>query len=202
MMILRSSLASPFVRKVRIAAAILKLDHEITLELADTLDPNDSVRRQNPLGKIPTLITEEGDALYDSRVILEYLDYRAGGGRIIPRRAAQRFAALRLEALCDGVLDAAILRIYEVRFRTPERREPTWIGHQTEKMTRALAALEAEPPHLDGVPHVGAIALACVLGYLDLRFPGTWRDAHPRLVEWHDAFAAAVPAFEQTKPEG
>lgn len=201
MMILRFSPFSPFVRKVRIAAAILKLDHEITLEAADTLDPNDSLRRQNPLGKIPTLITEEGDVLYDSRVIVEYLDYRAGGGRIVPRKAAQRFAALRLQALCDGVLDAAILRIYETRFRPPERHEPAWIAHQSEKITRALATLEAEPPQFGGVPDVGAIALACVLGYLDLRFPGTWRETHPRLVAWHDAFAAAVPAFAQTKAE-
>lgn len=202
MMILRSSPLSPFVRKVRIAAAILKLDHEITLEFADTLDPNDSLRRQNPLGKIPTLITEEGDALYDSRVIVEYLDYRAGGGRIIPRKSAPRFAALRLQALCDGMLDAAILRVYETRFRPPERHEPAWIAHQSDKIARALAALEAEPPPLDGVPDVGTITLACVLGYLDLRFAGAWRDAHPRLVAWHDAFGAAVPAFAQTKPEG
>ena len=201
MMILRFSASSPFARKARIAAGILQLEHEITLEQADTLDPNDSVRRQNPLGKIPVLITDDGEALYDSRVILEYLDYRAGGGRIIPRKPSARFAALRLQALCDGILDAAILRIYEARFRPPERHEPAWIAHQTSKIERSLAMLEAEPPEIGATPNVGAIALACALGYLDLRFSGAWRDAHPRLVAWLDAFAAKVPAFARTKVE-
>src|SRR5205807_5344473 len=85
MLILRSSPASPFVRKVRIAASVLGLDHDIKLETAETASPSDSVRQQNPIGKIPTLVLEDGSALFDSRVILEYLDHRAGGGRIIPK---------------------------------------------------------------------------------------------------------------------
>jgi glutathione S-transferase len=198
-MILRSSPASPFARKVRIAAAVLGLDRDIKLEPADNVDPSDSVRRQNPLGKIPVLIIEDGTALYDSPVILEYLDHRGGGGRIIPTAPAARFAALCQEALCDGILDAAILRVYEGRWRPPEHHVAKWVDHQAGKMTRALAAMEAQPPGLDAPPHVGQITAACALGYLDLRFEGTWRRDYPRLVAWLDAFAAAVPAFAATR---
>lgn len=202
MMILRSSPPSPFGRKIKIAAGILGIEGEIKVEPTDTLDPNDSVRLQNPLGKIPVLILEDGFTLYDSRVILEYLDHYAGGGRIIPRKSGPRFAALRLQALCDGILDAAILRVYETRFRPPERHEPKWLDHQAGKIERGLAVLEADPPQLTDLPNVGAITLACALGYLDLRFPGVWRDTHPRLVGWLDTFAARVPAFEKTRVAG
>ena len=201
MMILRSAPPSPFARKVRIALSLLGLEGEVRVDPADTGDPNDSLRTQNPLGKLPVLIIEDGTALYDSRVILDYLDDRAGGGKIIPRQAAQRFAALRLQALYDGILDASILAVYEGRWRPPERHEPKWLEHQSGKVTRALAALEAAPPPLgakSGIPHVGQIALACVLGYRDLRFGGTWRGDHPRLVAWLDDFAARVPAYAAT----
>lgn len=199
MMTLRSSPASPFGRKVVIAASILGLEADITTEVADTTDPEDSLRRQNPLGKLPVLIVEDGTILYDSPVILEYLDHRAGGGRIIPAQGGARFAALRLQALGDGILDAAILRVYETRWRAAERREPKWLAHQAGKMTRAMAALEAQPPGLDAIPHVGQITAACALGYLDLRFAGEWRTDHPRLLAWLEAFAAAVPAFAATR---
>jgi len=116
MMILRSSPSSPFGRKVRIALSVLGLDDDVKIEPADTTDLNDSVRRQNPLGKIPVLIAEDGAAYFDSRVILDYLDLRAGGGKIVPREAKERLAALRLQALCDGILDASILTIYETRW--------------------------------------------------------------------------------------
>ncbi len=199
MLTLRFSPASPFVRKVRIAASVLGLEGDIKLDTADTMDPSDSMRKQNPLGKIPVLITEDGVVLYDSRVILEYLDHRAGGGRIIPRDGTARFLALRQQALCDGIMDAAILRVYESRWRPKEHYVEKWVEHQTGKMARALASLEAEPPGLDSPPHVGQITAACALGYLDLRFEGTWRKDYPRLVAWLDRFAAAVPAFATTR---
>ena len=208
-MILRSSPASPFGRKVRIAISLLGFDNDVRIETADTTDLNDSVRQQNPLGKIPVLIAEDGSVVYDSRVILDYLDHRAGGGKIIPRDATQRLAALRLQALGDGILDASILTIYEGRWRKPEMHEPKWLDHQAGKVTRALAALEAAPPPpppLDamaqGLPNVGQITLACALGYRDFRFGGSWRSDHPRLVAWLDDFAARVPAFAATKPPG
>jgi glutathione S-transferase len=198
MMILRSLPASPFGRKVNIAAGVLGLSAEITIEKADTNDPTDTVRRQNPLGKIPVLVIEDGTALYDSRVIVEYLDHRAGGGKIIPREPGARFAALRLQALCDGILDASILLIYEGRWRAPERHEQKWIDHQSQRIARALAALEAAPPALDPIPDVGQITLACTLGYRDLRFAGSWRKDHPKLVTWLGKFAAQVPAYAAT----
>jgi glutathione S-transferase len=199
MMILRSSPASPFGRKVRIAISLLGFDSEVTVEPADPTDLNDNLRRQNPLGKIPVLIAEDGVAYYDSRVILDYLDDRSGGGKIVPREPAQRFAALRLQALCDGILDASILTVYETRWRKPDGHEPKWLEHQAGKMARGLAVLESGPPPLDPTPHVGQITLACVLGYGDLRFGGSWRSDHPRLVAWLDNFAARVPAFAATK---
>ena len=201
MMILRSAPPSPFARKVRIALSLLGLDRDVRIEAADTSDPHDSLRTQNPLGKLPVLIVEDGTALYDSRVILDYLDHRAGGGKIIPREPAQRFNALRLQAMCDGILDASILIVYEGRWRPPEKHEPKWLDHQAGKVTRALAVLEAAPPALGAksdIPDVGQIALACVLGYRDLRFSGSWRDGHPRLAAWLDDFAARVPAYAAT----
>ncbi len=199
-MILRSATASPFGRKVRIAAMLLGLDGRITIEPADAANPADTLRTQNPLGKIPALVLDDGQVLFDSRVILEYLDHLAGGGRIIPSEPKARFAALRLQALADGIMDASILLIYEGRWRDPAKHEPKWVEHQAGKVARGLAALEAAPPTRDATPNVGQIALACALGYQDFRFQGTWRKDHPRLVKYLDDFAAAVPAFAATRP--
>ena len=198
-MILRSSPSSPFVRKVRIAASVLGLADKIEVRETDLNAAADTIRVQNPLGKIPALILDDGTIYYDLRVILEVLDHLAGGGRIIPREPPARFATLRLQALCDGMLDAGVLMVYEERYRPAEMRVATWVERQNDKFARGLAALEAAPPALTPVPDVGQIALACVLGYGDLRFGGRWRKDHPRLVDWLDRFATLVPAFAQTK---
>jgi glutathione S-transferase len=199
MMTLRSAPASPFGRKVRIAASLLGLEGDIAIERADPMAPADSLRGQNPLGKIPVLITEDGTTLFDSRVIVEYLDHRAGGGKIIPAQPAQRFAALTLQALCDGLMDASLLQVYEGRWRSAERHEPTWMEHQAGKVARTLARLEGAPPAWSGLPQIGEIALACALGYRDLRFGGDWRADHPKLVAWLETFAARVPAYAATR---
>ena len=200
MMILRSSPASPFGRKVRIAASLLGLADKLDVRETDLNDPADSIRVQNPVGKIPTLVLDDGDVLYDSPVILDYLDHVAGGGRIIPREPKARFAALRLQALCDGILDASLLLVYEGRYRPAEMKVQSWVDRQADKVTRGLTALEQAPPALAAVPDVGQITLACALGYRDFRFSGTWRDGHPKLVAWLDKFSAQVPAFAATKP--
>lgn len=200
MLILRSSPASPFGRKVKIAIAELGLEDRIEIVPADTNDPADPLRRQNPLGKIPTLVLEDGGTLFDSRVIAEYLDHIAGGGRLFPHGEA-RFAQLRLQALADGICDAALLQVYETRYRTAETRNAAWVENQAGKVARALLSLEAAPPAYER-PGIGEIALACALGYLDLRFAGSWRAAHPGLVAWLDGFAARVPAFEATRFKG
>ncbi len=199
MMILRSAPPSPFGRKVKIAAALLELSGEITVVTADTVDPSDPLRGDNPLGKIPTLVVEDGTVIYDSRVILEYLDMRAGGSRILPKDPMARIRAQTLHALADGIMDAGILLVYEGRWRDSTKHEQKWLDHQAGKVGRAMEYLESSPPPLDEPLHVGHIALACALGYHDLRFKGEWRASYPKLVKWLDAFAAKVPAFEATR---
>lgn len=199
-MILRSSPPSPFGRKVKIAASVLGLMEQITVEIADPNDAEDSLREQNPLGKIPVLLTDDGQTLYDSRVIVEYLDMLAGGGRILPTEQKERVSALHLQALADGMMDSGILQVYERRMRPEEKWYQPWLDYQAGKIARALEHLETHPPVLHKTPTVGEIATACALGYLDLRFDGTWRANHPTLVEWLKAFADTIPAFEATKP--
>ena len=200
MMMLHSAMPSPFGRKVNVAAAMLGLSECIDVVQTDTLDPNDRIRIHNPLGKIPALILDDGPVLYDSAVILEYLDHRAGGGRLLPRDGDVRFRVLTEQALADGLMDAAILQVYEERFRGGDKRAPRWLAHQAGKVERALDAFERMTP--EGPRTVADVALACALGYLDLRFAGTWRDGHPRLVAWLSAFAAEVPSFEATRFRG
>jgi glutathione S-transferase len=200
MLTVRTGNTSPFGRKVRIAVSVLGLEREVAVEPASTQDPADPIREQNPLGKVPVLILDDGTALYDSPVILEYLDARAGGGRIIPKDPQRRFAALRLQALADGIIDASVLISYEARYRPAERHEPKWLDLQAGKVARGLAALEAAAPGIDTPPDVGQITLACALGYRDSRFAGSWRKDHPALVHWLDRFAESAPAFAATAP--
>ncbi len=197
MLILRYSAASPYARKIRIAAELLGLSDRIEIVSANTADPADSLRAQNPLGKIPTLVLEDGSSLYDSRVIADYLDHLAGGGRVIPADPGRRFQALRLQALGDGINDAALLIRYETATRPEALRHAETIALQQGKIDRALDALEAAPP--SGPPDIGHIAVACALGYLDLRFAGAWRESRPRLAAWLRDFAAYIPAFEATQ---
>jgi glutathione S-transferase len=200
MLTVRTSFSSPFGRKARIAVGVLGLDDKVKAEPASTQDDADPVRKQNPLGKVPVLILEDGSTLYDSPVILEYLDHLAGGGKIIPTDFKPRIDALKLQALADGILDASILIVYEGRYRPAEKHVQTWLDLQQGKIDRALAALEAAPPALDAMPNVGQITLACTLGYREFRFPGTLKKSCPRLVAWLDDFAARVLAFNATKP--
>ncbi len=188
--------ASPFVRKCRIAAAHLGLSGRVVFLDAHE-DKDDALRKNNPLNKIPVAVLEDGTALFDSVVILEYFDHLAGGGKIIPTETAARFRVLTLEALADGLMDATILIGYESRYREPHQHSPRWLEHQQAKIDGALAYLESAPPATDA--DAGTISLACALGFLDLRHGGTWRAKHPELVAWLDAFAAKVPSFEATR---
>ena len=198
MLVLRSSSASPFGRKVKLTASILGLSDRIQIVDADTLNPEDSIRQQNPLGKIPALILENGEVLYDSRVIVDYLDHLAGGSRVIPN-GPERFTALRDQALADGIMDAALLQVYEGRFRPEDRHEPKWVSHQADKVRRGLDHAEAHLSETGQDLHIGQIALACALGYLDLRFAGRWRESYPKLVAWLGDFESRVPAFAKTR---
>ena len=196
---LRYGAASPFARKCALAAHVLGLADRITL-VDNTSDPGDAIRSRNPLNKIPMLLTDDGTAIFDSPVILEYLDHVAGGGKILPKDAQPRFRALVQQALADGLMDAAILVMYEGRFREPEQHSEKWVAMQQGKVNKALQALEADLPGNEVT--VGTITIACALGYLDFRFKGEWRKSHGKLAAWLDGFQARVPGYDQTQPSG
>ena len=198
---LRSSPSSPFGRKVKMATYILGFDDQVTPVLTDTLDPNDSICEVNPLGKIPAL-EDNGATYYDSRVIMEYLDAKAGGGKIIPASGAARYEALTRAALMDGILDAAILVIYERRMRPEDKYVESVVERQRGKIIRGLEAIAAENPSYSNgaMPDIGEIGLACVLDYLDFRKQVNWRDHAPNLASWLANFAAAVPGYEDSMP--
>jgi len=198
-MILRSSPTSPFARKARMAILHLGLADKIELVRADAMNPEDMLRRDNPLGKIPTLITTDGKAIYDSRVILEYLDHMAGGGIIIPDAWPARLDVLTTQAMCDGIMDACILIVYEARHRPETIRHPPWLDYQRGKVVRALTAFAKQTPdpaHFN----VGTLTAACMLGYLDLRKHVDWRNDFAMLVPWLDAFRAKHPEYDVTVP--
>lgn len=199
-MILLSSPASPFGRKVKIAAHVLGLYDQINVEFSDVNNPDAVLFKQNPLGKIPSLILEDETILFDSRVIIEYLDSISTDKKIFVPGGVDRYKDLTLNALCDGMMDACILRVYEIRKRPPEDRSQSWVDYQAEKVARGLKVLEADAPSIDGGITVGHITMACALGYLDFRFNGDWRPDHPNLVSWLDNFAAQVPGFDKTRP--
>ncbi len=200
-MTLRTTLTSPFGRKVRIAAQVLGVSALIEVVPADTMDEGDSLRQQNPLGKMPCLLLGDGTAMYDSRVIIEYLESLVEQPSLTPSAGLERYQALTAASLCDGITDAALLMVYERRFRAPEQVSERWLAHQRGKVERALATMEQNPPDPTKTT-IAAINLACALGYLDWRQPVEWRTTHPRLVEWLNRFSASEPAFRMTaRPE-
>ncbi|AVO52917.1 glutathione S-transferase [Ectopseudomonas mendocina] len=183
--------ASPFARKVRVLAAETGLLERIelfdTAVLPTTL--NERVNALNPLGKIPVLLTDDGQALYDSRVICEYLDTLHQGTKLLPDGAA-RWQVLRLAALADGLMDAALLARYERAARPAELQWSAWLEGQLGKIQRALAELERQVGQLQGPLDLAQIGVACALGYLDFRFADLdWRAAHPGLAAFQQAFA-------------
>jgi glutathione S-transferase len=192
--------ASPYVRKVMVLAHELKLADRIEL-ISETVlphKPNAAVAGSNPLMKVPTLLLDDGSALFDSRVIVEYLDVLAGG-KFIPATGPQRWVALRLQALADGVLDAAVLIRYERALRPAEKQWADWIDGQLLKIRQGLDALEAQAGSSSTVT-IGDIAAACALGYLDFRFPDeNWRATHPRLAAFYERFSAR-PSMLATRP--
>ena len=193
--------ASPFVRKVRVTLAELKLTERVSLEdvVVTPTQPGDQVPAKNPLGKIPALEREGGPTLYDSRVICNYLN-DLGSGSLYPD-PPRLWETLTLEATADGIMDAAVLMVYEGRVRPEEKQFDDWVEAQWSKVIRALGALEARwMSHLAGPLDVSHIACGCALGYLDFRHPTRdWRAAHPQLAAWYEGFAAR-PSMEGTTP--
>lgn len=198
---LLSSPASPYARKVRLTARIKGLADRIEEIATATNEPeNPELRKVNPLSKIPALITDDGLMVYDSAVICEYLDAQAPAPVLFPADPAKRWPVLVQSALGDGILDAAILLVYEKRFRPENKWVPAWMDRQQAKIDGAVAHLEAAPPAFDGQPDYGTLTIACALGYLDFRHEGKWRGNAPKMVAWLDTFAAAVPGFAETAP--
>ncbi len=196
------STTSPYVRKVMVAAIELGLLDRIEM-VAAKVSPivrTAPVIADNPLGKLPTLITDDGMVLFDSRVILEYLDGLSGGGRLIPAAGPARWQALTEQALADGLLDAALLERYEIGLRPKELMWPQWRDGQHDKVEKALDRMEETAAGFAARTDIGTIATACALGYLDFRFPDLgWRGARPELSGWFAAFSAR-PSMAATVP--
>jgi len=196
------SLASPFVRKVRIVLAEKKLDYQF--ELDDVWAENTRIQDSNPLGKVPCLIMEDGGAVFDSRVIVEYLDTITPVCRLLPPSGRERSEVKCWEALADGLLDAAVLIRAEHTQRAEPLRSPDWIARQQGKIDAAVEAMETglgEKPFCAGNSYTLAdVAVGCALGYLDFRYPERdWRADHPNLGRLLDKLSQR-PSFADTDP--
>jgi glutathione S-transferase len=194
---------SPYVRKVRIVMAEKKLDYQHEPE---DVWANDRVDKSNPLGKVPCLVLSGGEAIFDSRVIVEYLDTRSPVSRLIPEGSRERIEVRTWEALADGILDAAILARLEQTWpgRTAEQRSQAWVDRQLHKVNVSVAAIGtglADKPWCSGIHlSLADIAVGCALGYLDFRFPQIdWRARHPNLAKLADKLATRQ-SFNETLP--
>ena len=205
MMKLIGALTSPYVRKVRIVMAEKKLDYQFELE---DVWANQAILKSNPLGKVPCLVLEGGEAVFDSRVIVDYLDTRSPVSRLIPDGNRERTEVRTWEALADGVLDAAILARLEQTWagRSAEQRSQPWIDRQLGKVDAALAAMStglAEKAWCSGNHLTLAdIAAGCAVGYLDFRFPAiAWRERHANLARLYEKLSARTSFIETLPPK-
>lgn len=193
---LRYSPTSPFVRKVHVVAIETGQIDRIELVKTNPTDPASGIGKDNPLNKVPALTLDDGATLYDSRVICEYLD-TSGKGSFFPPTGAARWTALRRQALADGMMDAAVLRMVESR-RPENLRSAEWDARQKLKVAQGLAALEDD--HLGPQLDIGTLTVAIMLDYLDFRFKADdWRAGHPKLAAWHKSFASRA-SLQKTLP--
>jgi glutathione S-transferase len=198
------SLTSPYVRKVRIVMAEKKLDYQLVLE---DVWATDNLLKSNPLGKVPCLVMEGGEAVFDSRVIVEYLETLSPVGKLIPPSGRERTEVRTWEALADGLVDAAILARLEATWtgRTEAQRSQAWIDRQMSRVNSTLVALSqglADKPHCAGnLFTLADVAVGCALAYLDFRFAHIdWRTAHPNLHKLHDKLAARQSFIDTAPP--
>lgn len=198
------STASPYVRKVRVVMAEKKLDYVLVLDNVWSADSTVAV--SNPLGKVPCLLMEGSEALFDSRVIVEYLDTLSPVGKLIPAAGRDRAEVKTWEALADGLLDAAVLVRLEQTYagRDEQQRSPAWIERQLGKVQASLTAMDrmlGDKPYCCGIYFTLAdVAAGCALGWLAFRFPQIdWRTPHPRLARLSDKLAQR-PSFTDTQP--
>lgn len=193
------SSASPYSAKVRMAAAYAGI--AVDAVTVETGPQPTMLTDANPLGKIPVWITDEGDGIYDSRVITQYLN-RLSGNKLFPRNAEKRLDAERLEALADGLCDCLLAIVYERRSRPEEIVHQPWIDKQWAKVVRTLDLLNANPPKLPKSITGGQIALRAAIGYMDLRFAGKWEKGRPRLKRWAARFDEKFPELKAVIPQG
>jgi glutathione S-transferase len=197
--------ASPYARKVRVVMAEKKLDYQYVIE--DVWAADSTITESNPLGKVPCLVMEGGEAVFDSRVIVEYLDTLSPVGKLIPTQGRERAEVKTWEALADGLMDAALLARMEVIFkgRTEAQRSQAWIDRQISKINAVLKAMSTglgEKPFCSGVHFsLSDVAVGCALGYLDYRFPQiAWRQTYPNLVKLQDKLSQRA-SFIETAPK-
>ncbi|MBU6497031.1 MAG: glutathione S-transferase N-terminal domain-containing protein [Rhodospirillales bacterium] len=189
--------ASPFVRKVMACAITRGIAEQIKLLPTNPQLSEPAFVADNPLSKVPCLVTSDGTALFDSPVICEYLDSLDGGLPMFPRSGWARWRALKQQAISDGILDAAVGRRGELA-KPKEAGRDAWMARQVAAIQRALDALEADLPHQS--VDIGTISIACALGYLDFRYPGEpWRETRPGLAAWFATFAT-TPGIAGTMP--
>ncbi len=193
---------SPFVRKVMVVAHETGLVGKLELLDGGTtpIDTNPVLAKANPIGKIPALVLDDGTALSNSPVICEYLDSLHSGAKMFPASGAARWEALRLQAICDGLMDAAVNNRYETMVRPENLRWNAWSAGQLGKVDRAVDALETAAESLGDRVDIGTISVGCACGYLDFRYDArNWRGSHPKLAAWFAKFNQR-PSMQATKP--
>jgi len=198
---LRYSGTSPYVRKVMVCAKELGLEDRIELEDTNVWSPETTIKDNNPLGKVPCLITDNDESLFDSPVICEYLDALIPGVVLFPVVGEMRWKALRFQAIADGIMDASVLRLLESKRADGERSE-SWMVRQKTVVVTALDVLENEVDGLKGGPlTIGQITVACALSYVAFRFgDDNWPATRPNLKAWHDEFSQRA-SMQETQPE-
>ena len=199
------AVTSPYVRKVRIVMAEKKLDYQFVPE--DVWSADTRIAESNPLGKVPCLVMEGGEAVFDSRVIVEYLDTLSPVGKLIPQPGRERAEVKTWKALADGLLDAAILARLEATWpgRTDAQRSQAWIDRQMAKIDASLQAMSrglGDKPYCSGIHlSLSDIAVGCALGYLDFRFPQIdWRAGHPNLHKLQDKLMGRQSFIDSRPP--
>lgn len=174
------------------------LDIDITSVRVDTNAEPATLMDNNPLGKIPVLLLDDGGSVYDSVAIMHYLD-RLSGGKLYPKKNGKRTDVEILEALCDGIMDCLLAIVYERRFRPEEKIHQPWIDKQWSKVVRGLDHLNANLPKTGKKLHGGHFALAAMIGYLDLRFAGEWAEGRGALAAWPETFGKRFEAYTEMK---
>ena len=198
------SATSPYVRKVHVIAREAGVADRIELAptVANALQPNVELAKDNPLMKLPTLVTDDGIALFDSPIISQYLVSLPGGAKLLPASGPARWRAMRLEALGDGITDAGMLSRGETATRPEDKRWSAMAEGQLTKVRQGLDMVERNAGELDEPVNIGQISLACGIGWLEFRaVGGDLRAGRPRLFAWYDRFAAR-PSMAATAPKG